>query len=183
MSNFSCSWMVFGPNLWPSSVKKTNEGFVKSIRDLAYVMDKMANVENIPGIQNAKSRENLAYSARALFATASASDSFIKAMNSFDCNTETPLKDWTKLAALATEELSNVMGTLGYFRNAKEIRTKATFVNSLAETLENWPSQPQQGEACKAGNLERAAAYSRDIANTLKTTGLEELANKYGIVF
>ena len=93
---------------------------------------RLAKVEDIPFLQNDYVRENYDFAARALFGLAGAADNFVRAQNTVDCNTAEPLRDWTQLSAVAAEEFSNIMGTLGYYANAQEVRTRATFIKSLA---------------------------------------------------
>merc|ERR1711915_27303 len=67
-------WFVELNDIWNQATAfrcQTNqEAFVKSVRNLGYVLYKMGLVEDIPGLSTAYVRENYLYSARALEAFA-----------------------------------------------------------------------------------------------------------------
>jgi len=158
--------------------------FVESIRELALVLYRMALVEDIEGLQNDFTRKNYLYSARALEALATSSNHFLSVMAKVDCYAmKDAMVDWTELSAVATDDFADFMGAIGLYENAKEIRVRAAFVHSLADTLSYWPTKAPPAESCQGGRLGRAAKYMQNISDTIKEKGLDYLSDKYGVNF
>merc|ERR1711915_85002 len=181
-------WFVELNDIWNQATAfrcQTNqEAFVKSVRDLGYVLYKMGLIEDIPGLSTAYVRENYLYSARALEAFANAVQHFMTALNEVDCyNTKDALYDWTELSAVATDEVAQFLSAMGDYDNARRIRVRADFVHSLATTLTHWPVKLEPGATCGGGRLTRAASFMNEIADTIAAEGLQNLAIKYGVVF
>jgi len=158
--------------------------FAKAARDLGYVLYKMGLVEDIPNLQNDYTRENFFFSARVLQALANSADHFLKAMANVDCySTKDAMVDWTELSAFAIDEFAEMMGAIGNYENAREIKVRATFVHSLAETLSHWPNKAPVAESCMGGRLARTSKYLQEISDVIAAKGLDYLSTYFGVNF
>lgn len=155
-----------------------------AMRDLSLTLFKLSEIEGSPLLTfTAPVKENLRWSALVTEAFSNMLDHFQKNIAKIDCYTTTNFfGDFVRLGAETISDMGEVLGALGHFVEAKEVRQYAAFTQSILVSLDKFDNFQFPGD-CGPGGLTRVANNLIDLADIISEVGLQGLAIGAGVSF
>jgi len=157
---------------------------VASLRETALVLDKMSHIDNVPFLVfTTPIREGLRWSARLTEALSNWVDHFFRYAELHDCYTsEDGLGDMIQQVVYNMKDVAKILGALGHYETAKEIRSYTIFVKSLKDSLKDLPEYTFPG-FCGLDTFAKVGDILDDMTSIIGEIGLGRLSSSLGVSF
>merc|ERR1711892_1075822 len=161
--------------------KSSVEEGLYSMRELVLILYRMSETES--NIFSEAIKDKMLKSAHIMEVFTNLMDHFQENLSQRDCLTNKNFMGFgVDLAVKTLKDFAEVVGNLGYFPQAKQIRQHAAFTKSSLKTMETMEDF-RVPDDCSSGSLTRGATELMGLADIVDEVGLESLAMQLGIVF